>query len=163
MSTLGPLDHIARSPLPWRQQPELTECGIPILELAGKIVTVVTVDARIKQLGRTRAAFTTCMTCAHTGQKWTGYDEDQNMLFALGREVNAVEHERPPSHPDIYAGNTQRIERDRSRWNRRQQLTAELRAITALVEAHREEFQGYMAGLAETVSLSARRRKQAIR
>jgi hypothetical protein len=37
-------------------------------------------------------------------------------------------------------------------------LDAELRAIVALIDAHPDEFAGYLVGLDQTVSLSARRR-----
>lgn len=42
-------------------------------------------------------------------------------------------------------------------WARRGRLAAELEALAALVEAHREEFDGYLAGLAATVKLADRR------
>lgn len=155
MSTLGPFDHIARTPLPWRTQPGLTECGKPVTDHPGHVLTRDEVQQRIRDLGQQRAAYTTCMTCVTTSARWTGFDPDHRVLLALGREVGAVEHTRPPLPPEAHA--------DRVRWDRRQRLCGELRAITALINAHREEFEGYLTGLAGAVDLGERRRRRVTR
>jgi NMD protein affecting ribosome stability and mRNA decay len=159
MTALGPLDHIARTALPWRVKPDLTECGKPISELGDRVVSREAVATRIKAIGQQRAAFEICMTCASTSDRWTGQARrvDEG-ISTLAREAAAVEHAYPPSRPRVYPDGTIRESPSDARlWERKQLLIAELRAITALVEAHREEFDGYLAGLGETVSLADRR------
>lgn len=151
MNALGPLDHISRRRLPWRTEADLTECGKPIRELAGRVVTREEVERRVKQIGRQRTAFSTCMTCADTSNRWTS-DRRGSATSAVGREAAAVEHIQPPHHY------SQDRERAQVLWNRRQRFEAELEAIAALVAAHREEFDGYLAGVGDTVSLDDRRR-----
>lgn len=157
--SLGPLDHIARSALPWRTEPDLTECGKSIAELGNRVVSREAVAARIKEIGQQRAAFEVCMTCASTSDRWTGQARrvDEG-ISTLAREAAAVEHAYPPSQPRVYPNGTIRESASDARlWERKQLLIAELKAIAALVEEHREEFDGYLAGLGETVSLADRR------
>jgi len=64
MSALGPVDHVARPRLPWRSAPHLTECGKDLARFdLVRIITTNALIARIRDLGRQRAAYTTCMTC----------------------------------------------------------------------------------------------------
>lgn len=123
-------DHILRAGLPWRDY-ELTECGREVADVA----TTITRDQffeRIKRLGKQRTAFTVCMTCASTAPNYLPWNEDP--VSCLRREVQL--------------------------WRGNERMTGELRAIAALIAAHPDEFAGYLSGLAETVSLADRRRKQ---
>lgn len=128
-----PLDHIMRPDLPWRVA-VTTECG----KAAKNVKSVIGREAfneRLKKYGRQRTAFTVCMTCAATANRWA--DFRLNPVDALRREV--------------YGGRTE------------DQFEDELRAIAALVEAHREEFDQYLSGLKQTVQLldrAGRRRRQ---
>lgn len=58
LSSNEPLDHIPRSPLPWRPAQPLTECGI---STEGRsLVTREELSARVLNLGQARAAYTAC-------------------------------------------------------------------------------------------------------
>jgi hypothetical protein len=139
MSTLGPLDHLARPPLPWRLCATLTECGKTLTELdPARVITADTLARRIRDLGKQRAAYTTCMTCADTAERWRSIDPEPLVVFL--REAEAVQY------------------RTRRNVARREALTAEVEAITALIAAHREEFDGYLADRSATVSLDTVRR-----
>ena len=139
MTPLGPLDHLARPPLPWRLRATLTECGRPLAELdPARVITAEILRRRVRDLGKQRAAYTTCMTCADTAQRWRSIDPDP--LTLLLREAESVQYLSPRTA------------------DRRAALTVEIDAITALVAAHRAEFDDYLTGRAETVSLAARRR-----
>jgi hypothetical protein len=160
---VGPVDHISRSALPWRAA-ELTECGKSVAELGGRVVSRDEIRTRIQRIGQKRAAFSTCMTCAETSDRWSRFGRDDAVL-AVSREARAVEHASAPI-PGLDDGDDVGAARRRSArdlWRRRQLLSAELEALGALVEAHREEFDGYIAGLGETVSLSDRRTAQRFR
>lgn len=155
MSTLGPLDHISRPSLPWRA-PHLTECG----KLLGEIdplwvLTRDQVQARIKAVGQQRAAYTTCMTCASTSDRYRPLPHDSTAIIAITRELTAVQHAYPPRETH-FEGRVS-IEQPSDLWHRKQQLAGELEAIQALIESRREEFDGYLSGLQDTVSLADRR------
>lgn len=129
-----PLDHIARPRLPWRDE-SLTECGKP----AASVASVISRDqahAKVKKQGKQRAAMSTCMTC------W-----------------NAAER-----HRDWAASPTEVIDRETNgcMWPQRDdtQLDRELRAIAALVEAYRAEFDGYLMALEDTPRLDSRRQRR---
>jgi hypothetical protein len=135
------VDHVERGALPWRQV-ELTECGLPVAD--HPVITRDAYVARYKAWGRERTMFTVCRTCANTAANYKPWDEDP--VQTIKREA-----ERCGWYP-------------RADDLGRDLFTRELRAIAALIEAHREEFDGYVEGLAETVSLDrarqqARRRK----
>lgn len=170
MSTIGPVDHIAREPLPWRTRPHLTECGKPVEPLGDRVVSRGTIETRIRDIGQKRAAFTTCMTCVDTSDRWSGRRQrsDLTALRAVVREGSAVEHATPPRHTPpgdrdamCVCGDNIHHHRDSTRerdlWERRERLRAELQAVAALVDAHREEFDAYLSGLSETVNLTERR------
>lgn len=133
-----PLDHLLRAPLPWRAD-RLTECGRP----ADTVASVITTDeltARIRRDGKRRTAFTVCMTCADRAGYATTWEA--HPIGVLYRELHRVGAHRPTGvqpNPDF------------------ERMTAELRAIAALVDAHRDEFDAYLAGLRTTVSLTDRR------
>jgi hypothetical protein len=139
VTALGPVDHLARPPLPWRHAADLTECGIPLANLdPTRVITAAALDRRIRDLGQQRTAYTTCMTCWSTAGRWRSGEPDP--IQVIVREAQAVEY--PGRHPA-----------------RRDALAAEVEAIVALVAAHREEFDGYLAGRSEAVSLADRRRR----
>jgi len=154
MTALGPLDHLSRPPLPWRA-PHLTECGKSLDTIdAGRIVSYDQLRNRVADIGQKRAAFETCMTCWETANRWP-----DDPATALYREVGVV-YRTPPSHydfpPSRHDDGKQRRSYEEAK-ARRDRFAGELEAIQALIEAHREEFDGYLAGMGETVSLADRR------
>lgn len=156
MSTLGPLDHVARPALPWRTSADLTECGKEIARIEpARILTIEQLAARVADLGQKRAAYTTCMTCWETADRWGSRDPDP--IKSVVREAEAVQHVSryvPASLQHLKPSHRERVVRDVAR---RERLTADLEAIVALVAAHREEFDGYLSGRSEAVSLAERR------
>jgi hypothetical protein len=136
VSPTASLDHVARPVLPWRDE-VLTECGLPE-EPDRRIITRDAFRAKVSREGQQRSAMTTCMTCWHTAQRW----EDWTMCpaDAMRRELMNFKG---------------RTKNDR--------LNAELRAIAALIAAHRDEFDAYLAGLADTTDLSVIRQARRMR
>ena len=122
-----PVDHILRPLLPWRSPDEgaITECGYD----ASKVSTLTRAEfeARVKDMGKQRAAMFTCMTCADTARRWASWEDDPRL--AIAREA---EWERGSAYW-------------RSRDDRGRRLKDELLAIAALIEAHREEFDATIA------------------
>lgn len=131
MST-EPLAHIARSSPPWRQ-PTHTECGRQLNDTA-KVISREEALALVKEHGQQRAAFLLCMTCCTTGDRYAGVTWEQSPSNVVARDGNASKWKTEPTEMD-----------------------RELFAIAALVEAHRDEFDGYLADLDSTVSLTERR------
>ena len=125
------LDHVARPNLPWRHD-VLTECGLTEMS-AQRVLTRAAFEDKVKRQGKTRSAMTTCMTCWQTASRWKDWSQAPSEV--MRREMPAWSS---PLHPH----------------NR---LDAELRAIAALIEAHREEFDGFLRGLAATSDLDTRR------
>lgn len=121
----SPRDHVHRPDLPWRDG-GLTECGKPANDV-GSVITREELRQRIQRDGIQRAAYSTCMTCLDASRRWKDWAGDP--VDVMARE--------------FYGG--RRFDR----------LGDELRAIAALVAEHREEFDGYLAGLAATVDLDA--------
>jgi hypothetical protein len=133
------VDHVQRAKLPWRDV-DLTECGLPVED--HPVITRDTFAARIREWGKERTRYTVCMTCATTAPHYSAWETDP--VSVMKREA-----ERCGWYP-----RAQDVGRDL--------FTRELRAMAALIEAHREEFDGYVQGLAETSSLAtARKRKVA--
>lgn len=135
------LDHITRSPLPWRTEP-MTECGKP-QDAVKQVITPEAYRRRVKDLGVQRTSLLVCQTCvsAYTyAYPWT-----VDPVGVLEREVNRVRHGRAYGQPAGKPG------------SERAQLADELRAIAALIAAHRDEFDSYVNGLVDTVDLAARR------
>jgi hypothetical protein len=110
------------------RQSRITECGRPIDDVNGWVDRPAAV-ARIHREGVQRAALFLCMTCLNTARNHPEWDE--NPVKALAREFYGA------TDPGLHD---------------------ELLALGALVAAHREEFDGYLKGLTETVSLAAARR-----
>lgn len=133
------LDHVLRTPLPWRTADQaLTECG----RLGdGTALTYDAIVAKIKREGQKRAALTTCMTCWDRCRYRPVLDD--RLVDVVAREIDRC-----------------RRARDRDQIAR---LSRELTAIAALIEAHRDEFDTAVSGLAETVTLDAARRERARR
>lgn len=149
---VGPVDHITRTVLPWRTEAELTECGKPVADLTGRLVTRDEAVARIKRIGQKRAAFTLCMTCASTSDRHRNMHAlTEDSVAAVARSTDGVRHAYPPYHG----------REETTQWRERERLRGEFEAIAALIEAHREEYEGYLAGREQTVSLADRRRKRA--
>lgn len=145
-----PLEHVERPQPPWRDL-HLTECGRDTATVP--VITRDQLIAKVKHQGQQRAAFTTCMTCwqrCRYTQAW-----DTNPVSCLMREAARYEHismrralftDRKLAPPE-----NQRItEAGRFR--------DELLAIAALIDAHRDEFDEFVAGLGDTVQLDAARR-----
>lgn len=111
----------------------LTECGRPVGELA-HVIERPALLAKVHRDGIQRAAYTTCMTCLDTVRNRPDWDTDP--VRALSREFYSTADPR---------------------------FADELRAIAALVAAHRDEFDDYMAGLKETTRLDEARRNRRTR
>lgn len=75
--------HIRRPDLPWRAA-QKTECGLPLA--AHPVVSLDEAKARIRDLGKVRAAFVLCMTCAETVNRWKPFDSDP--VQAIERECS---------------------------------------------------------------------------
>jgi hypothetical protein len=130
------LEHVLRSLPPWRSGAE-TECGHDAAEFApDRLITRDQFAAKVRQQGKQRSAMTTCMTCWHTAIRH--HDWAHSPSSVLAREVNKATYWRDGEDEPL--------------------IDRELRAVAALIEAHRGEFDGYLGGLAETTSLTERRR-----
>lgn len=132
------LTHIRRTPLPWRQDEGLTECG---RDAAG--YPTWTRDEAVAQrarLGQSRFAMVICMTCMDRARVRYYVEQDRGLLPVLEREIVRCTTKRGTDEAD--------------------RLTAELEAMVALVEAHRDEFDGYLADRAGTTSLAERRKQR---
>lgn len=168
MTRVGPVDHIARLIVPWRADVELTECGRAVTEVpAERIVTVDTVNARVRDQGQQRAAFSTCMTCWETAERWHGSGR-RNRLGAILRELEALRYVDHAPVRRFAPGESVRWDREYDRqlgaWERRKRFERELDAILALIQAHRAEFDGFITGHAAAPSLAdARARRPRLR
>lgn len=139
------LDHVLRTPLPWRDPGDnRTECGRPVEDTAS-VITRDELVARLRDMGAQRAALFTCYTCADRA-RYTG-SWDELPLAVLSREIARV-GEHAPYGP---------------RGDDHRRLVSEMHAVGALIEAHRDEFDGYVNGVTETVSLADQRAKRATR
>lgn len=133
-----PLHHIERSNLPWHDERK-TECG-----LDPRGVPTWTRDEAIAQahkLGRQRFSLFCCMTCTNTVERHSTWDKDPASCLVRYAERNTLRHSR-------YRPN-ESAEADR--------FAAELRAIAAMIEQHRDEFDERVAGLLGTASLDKAR------
>ena len=135
------LDHIIRNRIPWQSDKGITECGKEVSNVKAAISWEMFAE-KFKREGQQRAAMTTCMTCwgryssmAHLQQDW-----QHSPSSVIGRECQRLEYRT--------GYGAQKTDN---------QLDKEFRALSALVDAHRAEFDGYLAGIENTVSLSERR------
>lgn len=127
-----PMEHILRTALPWRPDEQITECGRDAAEFA-VVLTREQAVVKFKDQGVQRAALSTCMVCMHTAQRHATWEDSPASVMSR--------------HATAYYG----TDRGNSR------LDKELRAIAALIDAHREEFIDYVAGLEAASSLDAKR------
>lgn len=120
-----PVDHVLRPKLPWRPaNGGITECGYDAS--AVKSLTREDFFVRLKEFGQQRTALLTCMTCSDTARRWRTWEQDPR---------EAMEREIIWERGGVY----------RARDDRGERLRDELFAIAALVEAHREEFDAFLA------------------
>lgn len=131
MTPEEPRAHVRRPDFPWRDG-QRTECGKSAIDVAS-VIDRAELHRRVARDGIQRTAYAVCMTCLDASRRWKDWAGDP--VDVMARE--------------FYGG------------RRDERLRDELRAIAALVEAHRDEFDGYMTGLSETVSLDAARRARA--
>lgn len=153
---VGPVDHITRAVLPWRTAADMTECGKDAAKFLNRLVTREEASARIRRVGQKRAAFSLCMTCVSTSDRYRSRYAPvvvEDVVMAVARAAGSVQHAHPP-----FPG-----EDPSPSWRERQRLLAEFEAMTALIAAHREEFDGYLSGREQTVSLADRRRRAVVR
>lgn len=127
MTTDTPRAHVQRPDLPWRDG-QRTECGKPTNDVAS-VISRDNLLRLIKADGIQRTAYAVCMTCLETSRRWKDWAADP--VDVLARE--------------FYGG------------RRDERLHNELLAIAALIEAHREEFDGFVEGRKATISLDAAR------
>lgn len=125
--------------LPWRTD-ALTECGRRASDVTN-VITLDDLDDRIRCHGHERSASTVCMTCwetSRTAARW-----ETNPVHVIAREaVRAGLGDREPC-----------AEPQAARFGN------ELRAIAALVDAHRDEFNDCLAALELTASITEHRRR----
>lgn len=138
-ATPSPLEHVERPPLPWRDG-TLTECGLPTR--GHSVITRDAFVAKVRRQGQQRAAMTTCMTCWSTATRWPTWDEDP--CQAIARETYGYR-----------TGSRRSTGSDH--------LRDELRALEALVAAHRDDYDELLAGIKGTTRLDAHRRARARR
>ena len=134
----GPLTHIARTPLPWRIATK-TVCGKPIANYpTERVVGLADAVAMQRRMGTQRFVLAICMTCAHNVGKWAEWDADP--MRRMEREVTG--------------GGFRKIEPI---------VEHELRAIAALIAAHRDEFDATVESYASggIVSMSDLRKQRA--
>lgn len=131
------LTHIERSPLPWRPE-RATECGLD----ATKHPTWSRDEAQAKQqeMGKQRFSLFVCMTCMGTASRHYTWEDDPASCL--------VRHAQPMAL-GVYR-------RDHTEEKRR--FADELRAIAALIEAHRDEFDALVHDLGDVVDLRRRQR-----
>lgn len=167
MTSVGPVDHIAREIVPWRTDVELTECGITIGELEpARVVPVEEIQRRVRDLGQQRAAYTTCMTCWGTADRWHRAGQ-RNRLGAIRRELEGlryVEREPTRSFPEGQNARADRAYlREVAMWERRKRFDRELDALLALIGAHPDEFAELLAAREQAASLADARARRARR
>lgn len=129
--------HIVIPRIPWRTV-DRTYCGRDPQEFK-KIASLADAQRRWKEVGAKRAAYEFCVTCVETANRHQPWD--QNPVAAVHYAYNKFgEWSRESPERDV--------------------AFAELRALAALVEAHREEFEQAVADLGGVVSLDALRVKR---
>lgn len=138
------ISHIRRPNPPWRAD-ALTECGKPEAEFAS-VISCEDAIAIVRRHGKQRGALFLCMTCMSTAGRH-GYSPDWSS----------------PTEPQDWRKDPVAVMHrylERARWNRGElalEVKAELHALGALVEAHREEFDAYLAAVDAAPDLASRR------
>jgi hypothetical protein len=140
------IHHIERARLPWRLEPDLTECGLD----AGTVPTWTRDDllAHIKKWGKQRTSLFVCMTCSQTASRHNRY-----RYQARGAENDPGAWESDPIEAVSRACERASFGHD----DERKRLERDFRAIAALIEAHHDEFASVVGGLEEAVDLDTRR------
>lgn len=134
--TATDLDHIARTELPWRTATPRTECGLTDTSA----LSADEFEAKALRQGQRRTALTTCMTCL----------DRVRVRGRSGRRIGPFE---------VLAREVDRVRRSRGT-HERDALELELTAISALIGAHRDEFDALVTGLGQTTSLDERRQRR---
>jgi hypothetical protein len=137
------LFHIVRARLPWREGPDLTECGRAVSDTAA----VWTRDEAVRQfkaLGQQRFALMVCMNCKDTTGRWPTWEDGP---------VGTVERECQRVPWGLRMGRAMGYSQEEAT-DAATIFERELRALAALVEAHSEEFRDMVEGLRKTVDLS---------
>jgi hypothetical protein len=140
----APLDHLLRAMPPWWTGTAVTECGRPAADVKS-VVERSAMKAKFDRLGKQRAAFSTCMTCAglySRAQSWEARPAD-----VLARAIEGMRWREVGDQGDSAA----------------QRMRRELLALGVLVEEHREEFEGLVAALEQTGDLDQARRRSRMR
>lgn len=137
------VDHVERPNPPWRSD-RTTECG---LDDSRCLISRSEFYDRVKDQGQQRAAMSICMTCWHTALRYGGRGHSQ--MSAKASFLNLWGHD--PA--DV-------IGRD-LHGKRREMLSRELQIVGLLVEAHRDEFDEALKGMADAATLDDLRVKRA--
>lgn len=135
------ITHIERSPLPWRPE-RATECGLDATR--HPTWTREEAVAKAKELGTQRFSLFVCMTCMQTAERHYGWDADPAACLVRHAQPMTLKYGRDPD-------------------GEKRRFADELRAIAALVAAHREEFDELVRGYAEVVDLKEARRERQTR
>lgn len=125
------VEHIVRrSTLPWRPPNDrLTECGKSSADYPS--MTHQEFLTKLRLHGQQRASMTSCMTCWNVTTRYRDWNVDP--IDAIRREILGTRRDEDTFRKELWA-------------------------IAALIDAHRDEFDGYLTGLAQTADLAARRR-----
>lgn len=149
------LQHVRRPAPFWRDEAEYTECGRLLSRYDDdRIIAVEELVKRVRDWGKQRTSFSTCMTCWQTVERWSSHLDDP-ILIAV-RELDYVKYrgyEGDLAH--VHPETRSKIEEERAK---RDRVTRELQAIKVVIEAHRAEFDEAVAGLGDVDDLGARRR-----
>ena len=140
--------HIDRPNLPWRDD-WMTECGLRSEDFSVPCDEAI---AFVKERGKTRGMMVLCQTCVQTASRHSAVSNYGDL----------------PQQPSTWANNPLGVMARHIEWAEQgsyrekrksdyERMRDELHAIGALIEAHREDFDGYLAGVTETKSLSDRR------
>lgn len=132
------ITHIERSTLPWRAE-RATECGLDATR--HPVWTRDEALATWKEMGRQRFGMHVCMTCMSTMERHAVWEHDPASCL--------VRHAIPMQAHGWGRG----MDEEKRRF------ADELRAIAALIETHREEFDAIVRGYGEVVDLRDARRK----
>lgn len=144
--------HIDRPNLPWRDD-WMTECGLREEDFSVPCEEAI---AFVKERGKTRAMMVLCQTCVNTSSRHSAVDRYGDLPRQPSTWAN-----NPLGVMSRYVEHAQRGNYTKKRQSDYDRMRDELHAVSALVEAHQEEFDGYLAGVAETKSLSDRRAAKA--